>query len=56
MTYQFTLEDNEAAFVLQVIGQLPTQSNALPLWQKLQAQAQAQAPVAQAVEETPEEK
>jgi hypothetical protein len=35
----FTLEDNEAAFVVQVIGQLPTQSGAFPLYQKLQQQA-----------------
>ena len=35
----FTLEDNEAAFVVQVIGQLPIQSGATPLFQKLQQQA-----------------
>ena len=34
----FTLEDNEADFVLHVIGQLPTQSGAYPLLQKLQQQ------------------
>lgn len=51
MSYQFTLEDNEAAFVLQVLGQLPTQSNAFPLWQKLQGQAQEQTPPAQIVGE-----
>ena len=34
----FTLEDNEAEFVLHVIGQLPTQSGAYPLLQKLQQQ------------------
>ena len=56
MSYQFTLEDNEAAFVLQVLSELPTRSNAFPLWVKLSEQAQAQAPVAQTVEETPEEK
>ena len=53
MTYQFTLEDNEAAFVMQVLSELPTRSNAFPLWVKLSEQAKAQAP---AVEETPEEK
>ena len=31
----FTLEDNEAQFVVQVLGQLPTQSGAFPLYQKL---------------------
>ena len=36
----FTLEDNEAAFIIQVIGQLPTNSGAFPLLQKLQKQYQ----------------
>ncbi len=31
----FTLEDNEAAFIVRVIGQLPTESGAFPLHQKL---------------------
>lgn len=34
----FTLENKEAAFIIQVIGQLPTQSGAYPLLQKLQQQ------------------
>ncbi len=34
----FTLEENEAAFIIQVIGQLPTNSGAYPLLQKLQQQ------------------
>jgi len=34
----FTLEDNEAAFILRVVGQLPTESGAYPLLQKLQQQ------------------
>lgn len=38
----FTLEENEAAFIIQVIGQLPTNSGAFPLLQKLQQQAQEQ--------------
>jgi hypothetical protein len=38
----FELEPNEAVFVVQVLGQLPTQSNAHPLWQKLAQQLQAQ--------------
>jgi hypothetical protein len=35
----FTLEDREAEFIIQVVGQLPTQSGAFPLLQKLQQQA-----------------
>lgn len=38
----FTLEDNEAAFIVRVIGQLPTETGAFPLHQKLVAQFQAQ--------------
>lgn len=34
----FKLEDNEAAFIVRVIGQLPTESGAFPLHQKLVAQ------------------
>ena len=34
----FQLEQNEATFILDVLGNLPTQSNAHPLWQKLIAQ------------------
>jgi len=40
----FTVEPNEAAFIVQVMGQLPTQSNAHPLWVKLSQQLQAQEP------------
>jgi hypothetical protein len=40
----FTLEDNEAQFVVQVVGQLPTQSGAFPLFQKLQGQLQLVTP------------
>ena len=40
----FTLEDNEAQFVVQVVGQLPTQSGAYPLFQKLQSQLQVVTP------------
>ncbi len=36
------VEPNEAQFLLQVLGQLPTQSGAFPLLQKLAAQVQAQ--------------
>jgi hypothetical protein len=38
----FTLEDNEAQFVVQVLGQLPTQSGAFPLYQKVTEQFNAQ--------------
>lgn len=31
----FNLEPNEAAFIVRVIGQLPTESGAYPLHQKL---------------------
>lgn len=34
----FKLEDNEAAFIVRVIGQLPTESGSFPLYQKLVAQ------------------
>jgi hypothetical protein len=34
----FTLEDQEAAFILRVVGQLPIESGAFPLFQKLQQQ------------------
>ena len=44
MSYQFNLEENEAAFVLQVIGNLPTQTGAFPLFEKLQEQVKAQMP------------
>ena len=38
----FTLEDNEAAFIVRVLGQLPTESGAFPLHQKLVEQFQSQ--------------
>ena len=38
----FTLEDNEAAFIVRVLGQLPTETGAFPLHQKLVAQFQEQ--------------
>ena len=47
----FTLEDNEAQFVIQVLGQMPTQSGAFPLFQKLAEQFNAQS---SAVESQPE--
>ena len=34
----FTIEPNEAAFIVRVLGQLPTESGAFPLHQKLVAQ------------------
>ena len=38
----FTLETNEAAFIVRVLGQLPTESGAFPLHQKLVEQYKAQ--------------
>lgn len=46
----FELEQNEAAFVVRVIGQLPTESGAHPLWQKLIAQFNAQQPQEESVQ------
>jgi hypothetical protein len=55
MAIKFNLEDNEANFILQVIGQLPTQSGAYPLLQKLEGQAKEQIKEAtpKTIEETP---
>jgi hypothetical protein len=39
---KFELEQNEAAFIIRVIDQLPTESGAFPLHQKLVAQYQSQ--------------
>jgi hypothetical protein len=44
----FNIETNEAAFIIRVLGQLPTESGAFPLHQKLMQQFQA----AQAAEQT----
>jgi hypothetical protein len=38
----FNVEPNEAAFIVRVIGQLPTESGAFPLHQKLVEQFQEQ--------------
>ena len=38
----FTLEKNEAIFIVQIIGQLPTSSGAFPLLKKLEEQIQKQ--------------
>lgn len=38
----FNIEPNEAAFIVRVIGQLPTESGAFPLHQKLVEQYQTQ--------------
>ena len=45
----FTLEDNEAAFIVRVVGQLPTESGAYPLLQKLQQQAALITPPAESI-------
>ena len=41
-TMTFTLEPNEAAFIVRVIGQLPTESRSFPLYEKLEAQFKKQ--------------
>lgn len=41
---KFELDPNEAAFILQVLSNLPTHSNAHPLWQRLSAQFNEQMP------------
>lgn len=38
----FTLENNEAAFIVRVLGQLPTETGAFPLYQKLEEQFKVQ--------------
>ena len=38
----FDLEPNEAAFIVRVVGQLPTESNAYPVLQKLVQQFKEQ--------------
>ena len=38
------LETNEVQFILNVLGQLPTSSNAYVLWKKIEEQAVAQLP------------
>ena len=45
----FNLETNEAAFIVRVIGQLPTESGAFPLHQKLVEQFKAQGDKAEAI-------
>lgn len=39
---KFELDQNEAAFIIRVIGNLPTESGAFPLHQKLVEQYKAQ--------------
>jgi hypothetical protein len=46
----FTIDTNEAAFIVRVLGQLPTESGAVPLHQKLVQQFQAAQAPAQAEE------
>lgn len=40
----FKLNQNEAQFILQVLGQLPTQTGALPLFKNWEAQFASQMP------------
>jgi len=41
-TMNFKLEQNEAAFIIRVLGNLPTESGAFPLHQNLVQQYKAQ--------------
>lgn len=41
---KFELDQNEAEFIVRVVGNLPTQSNAYSLWQKLVQQFNEQTP------------
>lgn len=43
-TVKFNVTAEEAVFIYNVLGQLPTQSNAHPLYMKLGSQIQSQAP------------
>ena len=54
MEITLTATADEMAFVLRVIGQLPTESNAWPLHQKFKAQFEEQAKTAQEAESKPE--
>lgn len=51
MAFKLELEENEIAFVLQVIGNLPTQTGAFPLFHKMQEQVKAQQPQPEATGE-----
>lgn len=42
MTINLTLTEQEAANIFNILGQLPTQSNAHSLWQKIGQQIQKQ--------------
>ena len=44
---ELKLTADEVGFVLAVMGNLPTQSNAWPLMQKIKTQAEAQQPKAE---------
>lgn len=44
MSIKLELEDFEVNAILQTLGKLPTSSNAWPLVQKIQNQAEAQVP------------
>lgn len=52
MELNLTLNVNEVNAILQVLGQLPTSSNAYPLLMKIKGQAETQLPPP---EEAPEE-
>lgn len=53
MEINLTLTVDEINAILQVLGQLPTASNAYPLLVKIKGQAEAQLPKGDAGEEEP---
>jgi len=38
----WTLSEQEASVILQLIGQMPTSANAYPLWLRLKSEAESQ--------------
>ena len=44
MEYTLTLTPNEAQAIVDILAQMPTQTGAFPLYQKVVAQLQAQMP------------
>lgn len=51
----FTLEQNEAAYIVRLLGGQPTEVGAFPLYQKVLAQYRAQEPKPAAQESAPAE-
>jgi len=47
----FNLEQNEAAYIIRVLGNMPTETGAFPLHQKFLQQYKAQEPKEEQVDE-----